>query len=279
MTRSPLVSTAWLAENLGDEHIIPIDASWHMPDTGRSGATEFANAHIPGAVFFDIDEIADTQSSLPHTFPNTHIFQNAVRELGISNQDTIVVYDNSDFKTSARAWWMLRAMGHDNVYMLDGGFQKWVLEGKPTTSETVVRDRSHFTAEFRPELFRDAAAVTNNLSSKSEQVVDARAAGRFNGSVPEPRAGIRSGHIPGAINLPFLELYEPDNTLKRPADLKDAIAAVGIDLGNPIVTSCGSGVTACNLAIAFAVLGKWDVAIFDGSWTEWGGNPKLPIEL
>lgn len=278
MVQSPLVSTDWLADRLGDTSIVPIDATWHMPDTGRSASGEYQESHIAGAVFFDIDEIADTQSDLPHTFPNTHVFQSAVRALGISNDDTLIVYDNSPSKTAARTWWMFRAMGHDKVYMLDGGFQKWTAEGRETTSENTSREESYFVASYRPELFRDTNGLVNNISSKQEQVVDARAAGRFDGSMPEPRAGLRGGHIPGAQSLPFLNLYNEDNTLKGSKDLKEAIAAAGVDLEQPIVTSCGSGVTACNLALAFALLGKWDVAVYDGSWTEWGGNPRLPIE-
>ncbi|MEX0299831.1 MAG: 3-mercaptopyruvate sulfurtransferase [Kordiimonas sp.] len=279
MPPSPLISTHWLQDNLENDRVVPIDASWHMPATGRIGADEFKESLIPGALFFDIDTIVDATSQLPHTMPTEESFEKAIRALGISNDDTIIVYDKGDIPTAARAWWMFRAMGHENVYMLDGGFSKWQQEKRPITNTLSTREPSMFKATFNATLFRDIDAVCTNLKTKQALVIDARSKGRFDGTVPEPRSGLRSGHIPNSINLPFDTLYKADGTLKEIAELKEIIANAPIDLSKQITTSCGSGVTACNLAIAFAALGKWDVAVYDGSWTEWGGNPKLPIQL
>ncbi len=248
-----------------------------MPDTGRKGSVEYLTGLIPGAIFFDIDLIADTTSELPHTMPSEASFQKTIRAFGISDDDTIVIYNKGDTPTAARVWWMFRTMGHENVFMLDGGYSKWVAENRPITKETSKRPPSRFKAVYKPSLLRDTNAVVANLKHKQEQILDARSVGRFNGTVPEPRAGLSGGHIPGSKNLPFTDLYQPDGTLKAVADLKDIVEAANIDLKSPITTSCGSGVTACNLAIAFAAIGKWDVAVYDGSWTEWGSNKSLPI--
>ncbi|MBL4839097.1 MAG: sulfurtransferase [Kordiimonadaceae bacterium] len=286
MQNSPLVSTDWLAsklattaqENAADSRIITLDASWHMPATGRSGPAEFIEGLIPGSVFFDINQIADTSTNLPHTMPSADVFSAKVSALGIKNTDTLVVYEKGDIPTATRVWWMFRAMGHKKVFVLDGGFRKWQSEGHPTTTTLTEREQTNYRATFDNSLFRTSDAVQRNIDSKTEQLLDARAPGRFSGSVAEPRPGLRSGHIPGSKNLPISSLYE-NGALKNKAELQEVISALDLDLAGPITTTCGSGVTACNLALAFAVLGKWDVAVYDGSWTEWGSNPKLPIEV
>ncbi|MBV1901158.1 MAG: sulfurtransferase [Kordiimonadaceae bacterium] len=286
MQNSPIISTDWLAakvaatppENTQEDRIIPLDASWHMPATGRSGPAEFNEGLIPGSVFFDIDQIADTSSNLPHTMPSAEVFSAKVSALGIKNTDTLVVYEKGDIPTAARVWWMFRAMGHKKAFVLDGGFTKWQSEGHPTTTALTEREQTNYRASLDNSLFRTVDTVQKNIDSKTEQLLDARAPGRFSGSEAEPRPGLRSGHIPGSKNLPFGSLYE-NGALKNKAELQEVISTLGLDVAAPITTTCGSGVTACNLALAFAVLGKWDVAVYDGSWTEWGSNPKLPIEV
>jgi len=282
MIRPPLVSTRWLADQLAAPEsgsaIIPLDASWHMPDCKRDGRAEFDAAHIPGAAFFDIDEISHPASPLPHTLPNTDQFNASMRALGISNDDTIVVYDHSDVRSAARAWWMLRVFGHKKVYMLDGGLAKWKTEGRPLTKDKTVRAPGTFTSRFQPSLYRSQDDMLMTLKNGREQIVDARGAARFEGTVPEPRPGLKSGHIPGARNLPFATLFAPDCTLLPEETLKERIKAAGVDLMRPLVTTCGSGVTACVLMLAFSTIGKDDVAVYDGSWTDWGSAPGLPIE-
>ncbi|MBL4639310.1 MAG: 3-mercaptopyruvate sulfurtransferase [Kordiimonadaceae bacterium] len=285
MQTSPLVTTDWLSAAIsdgnglsGDGRIILLDASWHMPGTGRSGEEEFTQGLIPGAVFFDIDAIVDETSDLPHTMPPAAQFEKHMSTLGISNDDTLVIYEKSPIPTAPRVWWMFRAMCHQKVFVLDGGFAKWQKEERPITTDRVSLEPSQYTASLNKRLFRSANQVAANIANKDEQVIDARATGRFNGTDAEPRAGVRSGHIPGSQNLPFSDLYQ-NGALKPAADLEKVIAAANIDLKTPLVASCGSGVTACNLAIALAVLGKWDTAIFDGSWSEWGADDTLPIEI
>ncbi|TNE63095.1 MAG: 3-mercaptopyruvate sulfurtransferase [Alphaproteobacteria bacterium] len=282
MTPYPLVSTRWLADQLtaptDGRKVIPVDASWHMPDSTRNARAEYESAHIPGAVFFDIDGTAHPASPLPHTLPNAAQFTASANALGISNDDILVIYDNSDVRSAARAWWTFRVMGHKDVYVLDGGLGKWRLEGRPVTAEATVCAKGNFKPRFVPDICRSQDDVLMNLKSRREQVLDARAAARFEGSVPEPRAGVASGHIPGSRNLPFATLFAADGTLKDAEELKARIAAAGIDMAKPVITTCGSGITACVLKLAFCTLGKEDVAVYDGSWTDWGSAPGLPIE-
>ncbi len=276
MTSSPLVSTSWLHERLGSPDIRVVDTSWHFPQTGRNGRAEYEDAHIPGAVFFDIDEIADLNSGLPHMLPPAEKFASRVQKLGIGDGSTVVVYDAHGILSAARVWWMFRAMGHLNVFVLDGGFLKWRAEGLPVDDALTAPFARHFTARPDWSLVKDYADVTRALAAGA-QVVDARSPGRFAGTEPEPREGLKGGHMPGAINLPYTALLRPDGTLKRPEDLARAFAEAGIDPVKPVTASCGSGVSACVVLLALAVLGNRDGALYDGSWAEWGTKDDAAI--
>jgi thiosulfate/3-mercaptopyruvate sulfurtransferase len=272
-----LVTTDWLAAHLRDEHVRVVDGTWHMLQLQRDPRAEFVQAHIPGAVFFDIDEVADHSSSLPHMLPSAEDFARAVGALGIGDGDRVIVYDVRGVVTAARVWWTFRAFGHDDVAVLDGGLRKWRAEGRPVESGMPSPAPRRFTPRPRPELVRDLAQLRANLAAPREQVLDARSAGRFAGTEAEPRAGLRGGHIPGSRNLPYDRLYRPDGTLLPPEGLKAAFDTAGVDLGRPVTTTCGSGVTASVLALALHLLGHRDVAVYDGSWTEWGGRDDTPI--
>lgn len=274
----PLVTTDWLAKHLTDPDVRVVDGTWHMPQAGRDARAEFEAAHIPGAVFFDIDAIADRTTTLPHMLPSAEAFGAAVGALGIGNGQRVVVYDVRGVVSAARVWWTFRAFGHDAVAVLDGGLRKWRAEGRPVQSGSVAPARRAFTARLRPELIRDVEAMRANVVSRAAQVLDARSAGRFAGIEPEPRAGLRGGHIPGSLNLPYETLYRADGTLKEPDELRGAITAAGVDLGRPVVTSCGSGVTASVLALALYLVGRPDAAVYDGSWSEWGSRSDTPVE-
>lgn len=278
MANSPLKNTDWLKKNLFREGLVVLDASMHMSTSDRNARKEYLAGHIPGAHFFDIDAIVDPESNQPHTLPGAKTFAFAVREFGITNGSKILIYDNSDIRTAARAWWMFRVFGHRNVYVLDGGLKKWLAEGGELESGLERADRSVYYADYKPELFLSKDDILANLDKKERQIIDARAKDRFDGTAPEPREGLRSGHIPAALNLPFADLYAKDGTMLTRDVLAARIEEAGIDLSKPIGTSCGSGVTACCLALAFARLGHWNTAIYDGSWTEWGADPELPIE-
>jgi thiosulfate/3-mercaptopyruvate sulfurtransferase len=278
--RSPaLVSTEWLASRLGGADLAIIDASWAWPQEKRDLEQEFRARHIPGAVRFDIDAISDHASGLPHMLPSPADFAAAAGALGIGTDTMVVAYDTAGLMSAARPWWMFRAFGHDKVAVLDGGLPKWLAEARPIATGAAAPERRQFTARLHPELVRDARAVLANVTSGREQLVDARSAGRFAGTEPEPRAGLRGGHVPGSLNLPFTDLLDPQSRTVRP---KEAIAhrlrEQGVDLARPIVTSCGSGITACVLALGLHLLGREDVAVYDGSWTEWALTPELPVE-
>lgn len=274
-----LVSTAWLAAHLNDPKVRVLDATYHLPTAKRDARAEYASAHIPSAVFFDVDGIADHSVDLPHMMPKPEDFAAAVGALGVGNDDHVVCYDTNGLMSAARAWWMFRVFGHDRVSVLDGGMPKWTRESRPASSEPARPAKRPFTARFRPELVRSKAEVLTNLRTRAEQVLDARSAGRFRGIDPEPRQGLRGGRIPGSCNLPFNLLIDADTKVLLPAaDLRTRFAAAGIDTGKPIVTSCGSGVTACALALGLYLIGTDKVAIYDGSWSEWGLPGDTPVE-
>jgi len=274
----PLVSTEWLAKHLGAPDLRVLDGTWHMPQLKRDPRAEFAQAHIPGAAFFDIDAIADHSTDLPHMLPDAAAFASAVGALGIGSGDRVVVYDVRGVISAARVWWTFRAFGHDAVAVLDGGLRAWRAEGRAVESGAPAPAPRAFKATLRPELVRDLEAMRANIGTRAAQVLDARSAGRFAGTEPEPRAGLRGGHIPGSLNLPYDTLYRADGTLQAPGELRAALERAGVDLARPVVTTCGSGVTASVLALALYLTGRRDVAVYDGSWSEWGGRPDTPIE-
>jgi thiosulfate/3-mercaptopyruvate sulfurtransferase len=274
-----LVETEWLASHLDTPGLVILDGSMHLPTTKRDARAEYLAGHIPGALFFDIDDIADEKSPLPHMLPSSTKFASRMKKMGVGDGMDVVAYDSEGLYSAARVWWMFRAMGHEQVQILNGGLKKWKAEGR-TLEDGPARRRTerHFTARLNAGLVRDVGDVKALIGSKTAQIVDARAANRFEGTVPEPRQGLRSGHIPGSRNVPFASLLNADGTLKSAAELGAIFAKAGIDAAKPVVASCGSGVTAGVIALALAILGRPDAAVYDGSWTEWGGDPSLPIE-
>ena len=273
-----LVETDWLADHLDAPDIIVLDATFHLPGSGRDATREFSEAHIPGALFFDIEEISNAASSLPHMLPAPEKFSSRVRKMGIGDGMRAVVYDKTNMSGAARAWWMFRVMGFKDVAVLNGGFGKWQAEGRPVKSgEARRRTERHFTARVNSALVRDLDDVMRLLGSGAMQIVDARAAGRFAGRDPEPRQVPRLGHIPGSKNVPFTGLLNPDGTMRSPQEIKAIFAASGVDSAKPVVASCGSGVTACVIALALATTGNEAAAVYDGSWAEWS-EADTPVE-
>ena len=275
-----LVSTAWVADHMSAPDVRLVDCTYFLPNDGRTGPEEYKKQHLPGAVFFDIDDVKNADDPLPHMIPSAEVFSSKVRKLGLGDGNRIVCYDhNGGGSAAARVWWMFRLFGHDDVAVMDGGLPKWLAEGRPVTDDIPTPQERHFTARENHMMVRSIEQILSNIDSKREDVIDVRAAGRYAGTAPEPRAGMRSGHMPGALNLPYGDLMDPKkNFVMRSAEEIKALAdKAGIDMKRPLVTSCGSGVTACYAALAFYLIGKEDVAVYDGSWSEWGGRQDTPI--
>ncbi|TMM52773.1 3-mercaptopyruvate sulfurtransferase [Sulfitobacter sabulilitoris] len=272
-----LVSTDWLAKHLKDPDLRLLDASWYLPDANRDAKAEYDAAHIPGARFFDIDDISDHRSDLPHMAPPVEKFMSRLRAMGVGDGHQVVVYDGAGLLSAARVWWLFRLMGQENVAVLDGGFPKWQAEGHPVEDmPPIVRDR-HMTVRLQNHLVRDVTQVAAASKLSEPVIVDARSAARFRGDAPEPREGLRAGHIPGSRNVPYTELLNDDNTMKSPEETRAVFEAAGVDLGKPVITSCGSGVTAAILALALERMGHGKWSLYDGSWAEWGMFPTVPV--
>ena len=266
-----LVSTAWVWDNIENSEIKIIDASWHMPDSGRSALSEYEESHVKNAVFFDINRIVDTDNPVPHMLPDETFFAETMSCLGISNKHHIIVYDSSPLHSGLRLWWMLRAFGHEKVSYMDGGLPKWINEGNSLTAIKAAIVATKFKATLQPKFVRHIDNIFENITTKKEQIIDARASARFTAKVSEPRADLRSGHIPGSINVPFSTLFDKDDgTMLDAKEILSIFTEAGTNFDRPIVTSCGSGVTACALMMALKLIGKEDVAVYDGSWSEWG---------
>lgn len=276
---SNLISTAWLAAHLDAPDIVILDASWHLPSAGRDAKAEFLAGHVPGARFFDIDATAEPNTTLPHMLPSPAKFASDMKKLGVGDGKKIVCYDAAGLFSAARCWWMFRVFGHDDVVVLDGGLPKWQRENRPLEDNppAPVQER-HFTPRFRASMVRALADVAKGLDNKSVQIADARSGPRFRGEEPEPRPGVRPGHMPGANNVHYASLIARDGTLRPQTELEIAFSSAGIDLEKPVVTSCGSGVTAGILTLALTELGAKNHALYDGSWAEWGASDQPVVK-
>lgn len=281
MAALPLVTVGWLKANIAAPDLRVVDATWFAPFTNppQTGREAYLEAHIPGAVFFDIDQIADPDGAFPHTFPPAHVFSSRVRKLGLGDGNRLVIYDRNRFFASARAWWMFRVMGCNDVLVLDGGLDAWLAEGGETEDLPPVAAERHFTPRVRADLIKSTDQMADLVARSTARIIDARPAARFTGAAPEPRPGLPSGHMPGAVSLPGDQLLSGNGRMKPPAELDALFRAAGTDPASPaLVTSCGSGVTAAVTALALATLGNDLVAVYDGSWTEWASRGDLPIQ-
>ncbi len=273
-----IVETDWLAEHLQAPDLIVLDGSWHLPTANRDPKAEYLAEHIPGAAFFDIDDLSDEKSTLPHMLPSSIKFSSRMKKMGIGDGMRVIVYDTYGLFSAARVWWTFRAMGHEDVAVLNGGLKKWKAEGRELEDGPAPRRfERHYSPRQNTGLIRDQADIAEIVAKSHTQLVDARSAGRFMGTEPEPRPGVRSGHIPGSRNVPSTSLVNSDGTLKSPAELMAIFQAAGIDPKAPVVTTCGSGVTASILSLALAVIGQTNAAVYDGSWAEWGADGGPPI--
>ncbi len=274
-----VVSTQWLAERLDAPDISIIDASWHLPAAKRDAKAEFLEGHIPGAQFFDIDAISDTETSLPHMLPSPEKFASRMRKLGIGDGKKVIAYDAAGLFSAARAWWMFRVFGHDDVAVLDGGLPKWKTEGRPLEDGPAAKPQErHFTARYQAMMVRDKADVLRAVEKREAAIADARSLTRFSAQEPEPRPGVRGGHMPGAKNVHYATLLRPDGTLKSPEEIATVFAGAGIDVTKPVITTCGSGVTAAILSLGLTLLNAKDHGLYDGSWSEWGAATDTPVE-
>jgi thiosulfate/3-mercaptopyruvate sulfurtransferase len=280
MSMGPLVTTEFLAGELGKPDLVVFDATKYLPNEPKDGKGEFLRAHIPGARFFDIDQIADPETDLPHMVPTPGRFAKLMGQLGVSNAARVVFYDQKGLASAARGWWLMALFGHDNAAVLDGGLPKWLKEGRAVqTGEPTPPAPGVFRPDYRAGMLRGVGDMLRNVLTGAELVVDARAAGRFSGAVPEPRAGMRSGHIPGSLSLPYTDLLREDGTFRPAGEVRGRFEAAGVNGTQPVVTSCGSGVTACILTLGLRVAGFREGAVYDGSWTEWGGRSDTPVEV